>query len=109
MRNAQFCFYESSQTLVVLMVDEGLQEVTNKLEDTHSRYPKLKDLIRIFPSIQRMSKVMESKQLQKEVNKLWDEKKRTQRVELLKNEVVIVLEITGGEHAETKKIVQLVK
>ena len=70
MRNAQFCFYESSQALVVLMVDEVLQEVTNKLEDTHRRYPKLKDLIRIFPSIERMSKVMESKQLQKEVNKL---------------------------------------
>ena len=30
-------------------------------------------------------------------------------MELFKNEVVIVLEITGGEHAETKKIMQLVK
>ena len=55
--------YESSQTLVVLMDDECLQGVTNKLEDAHSRYPKLKDLIRNFPSIERVSKVTESKKL----------------------------------------------
>ena len=57
----------------MFMDDEGLQEVTNKFEYAHSRYPKLKDLIRNFPSIERMSKVTESKKLQKEFNKIWDE------------------------------------
>ena len=33
----------------------------------------------------------------------------TQRVDLLKNESVIVLEIIGGEHAKIRKIVKLVK
>ena len=47
----------------MLKDDEGLQEVINKLEDAHSRYPKLKDLIRNFPSIERVSKVKESKKL----------------------------------------------
>ena len=56
-------FYEISQVLVLLMDNEGLQEVINKLEDAHSRYPKLKDLIRNFPSIERVSKVTESKKL----------------------------------------------
>ena len=103
-------FYESSQVLVLLMDDEGLQEVINKLEDAHSRYPKLKDVIRNFPSIEIMSKLTESKKLQKEVNKPWDEEQqKTKRVELLKNEVVVMLEIIGGEHVEIKKIVQLVK
>ena len=89
----------------MLSDDEGLQEVINKLEDAHSRYPKLKDVIRNFPSIEIMSKLTESKKLQKEVNKPWDEEQqKTKRVELLKNEVVVMLEIIGGEHVEIKKI-----
>ena len=54
------------------MDDESIHEVTNKLEESHSRDVKLKDTIMTLLSIERISKVMENKQLQVEINNLWD-------------------------------------